>query len=120
MIIEENAVAKGRRSLAKLHIQHKPGITSKSYVLQLTPEIHARLSEGHKMEDIWRALVEPLPAGNTLSLKTFRRYWQLSRPAVGLEPLKRWTRRTKPKAQPKAPRKCSPCTRCMRCPCCPR
>jgi len=91
MMIEENAVAKGRRSLAKLKKQKNPGITGLNFVIRLAPDIHARLAEGHRLEEVWSAVFDPLPAKDKLTLTTFRKYWQIARAEAGLEPLKNWS-----------------------------
>lgn len=97
MMIEENAVEKGRRSLARLQKQKKPGITGLRLVIELAPDIHARLAEGHRLKEVWSAIVEPLPEDEKLTLPTFRKYWQTARTETGLAPLKRWTKTTKAK-----------------------
>lgn len=91
MMIEENAVAKGRRNLAKLKKQKNPGITGLNFVIRLAPDIRARLAEGHRLEEVWSAIFDPLPAKDKLTLTTFRKYWQIARAEAGLKPLKNWT-----------------------------
>jgi hypothetical protein len=54
----------------------------------LAPDIHARLKEGHKLNDIWHQVVSSLPAERQLTVATFKKYWQLVRHEIGLAPMK--------------------------------
>lgn len=99
MDIKEDSVAKVKRTLARMAKQKKASVTGRELVRDLTPEIHARLKDGHGLKDIWFMIVTDLPEGERMTFATFQKYWQSARLELGLAPLKTRTRETVPAAK---------------------
>lgn len=88
MDIPEDSVAKVKKTLARMAKQKRASVTGRDLVQDLAPEIHARLKDGHGLKAIWFMIVTDLPEGERMTFATFQRYWQASRQALGLTPLK--------------------------------
>lgn len=88
MDIPEDSVAKAKKTLARMAKQKKASVTGRELVRDLAPEIHARLKDGHGLKAIWFMIVTDLPEGERMTFATFQKYWQESRQALGLTPLK--------------------------------
>lgn len=92
MDIPEDSVAKAKKTLARMAKQKKKSVTGRELVQDLAPEIHARLQDGHGLKEIWYTIIADLPEAERMTFATFQKYWQASRQALGLTPLKSRTR----------------------------
>lgn len=99
MDIQEDSVAKAKKSLARIAKQKKTSVTRGALVQDLAPEIHARLKDGHGLKVIWYTIIADLPEAERMTFATFRKYWQRARLELGLTPLKSQTVPTMPTAK---------------------
>lgn len=88
MTSKQDPVAKVRKTLARMGPGPETPPSGLKIIRALAPDIHARLKEGHKLNDIWHQVVSSLPAERQLTVATFKRYWQLVRREIGLAPMK--------------------------------
>jgi len=88
MTSKQDPVAKVRKTLARMGPGPETPPSGLEIVRALAPDIHARLKEGHKLNDIWHQVVASLPAERQLTVATFKKYWQLVRHEIGLAPMK--------------------------------
>ena len=88
MTSKQDPVAKVRKTLARMGPGPETPPSGLEIIRALAPDIHARLKEGHKPNDIWHQVVSSLPAERQLTVATFKRYWQLVRHEIGLAPMK--------------------------------
>lgn len=99
MDIREGSVAQAKKALVRMAKQRKTSITGRELVLELAPQIHARLQDGHGLKAIWFTIVTDMPEGERMTFPTFKRYWQSGRQELGLSPLKSRTVPTMPTAK---------------------
>lgn len=99
MDIQEDSVAKVKKTLVRMAKQKKASVTGRDLVRVLAPEIHAQLKDGHGLKAIWFTIIAELPDGEGMTFGTFKKYWQGSRQALGLAPARSQARPTAPFAK---------------------